>query len=121
MKQRYRPRVGLRVPVRFAGQAEIGQGQILDLTVPGCLIESRTAVDQGDSLQLEIYVPGHRFPLSVSLAVVRWTKGTRFGVEFIKMHESQQLVLKGLLAHESMIDGQKHSVGVARRTRQQVL
>jgi hypothetical protein len=98
MKQRYRPRIGLRVPVRFAGQAEVGRGQILDLTVPGCSIESRTVVGQGDSLQLEIYVPEHRFPLSVSLAVVRWTKGKRFGVEFIKMHESQQHLLRRLMA-----------------------
>ncbi|HSE22132.1 MAG TPA: PilZ domain-containing protein [Pyrinomonadaceae bacterium] len=98
MKRRYRPRVGLRVPVIFASQAEVGRGQTLDLTVPGCLIESGTVVAQGDSLQLEIYVPGQRFPLSVSLAVVRWTKGKRFGVEFIKMHESQQLSLNRLLA-----------------------
>ena len=101
MKQRYRPRVGLRVPVRFAGQAEVGQGQILDLTVPGCLIESRTVVGQGDSLQLEIYIPGQRFPLSVSLAVVRWTKGKRFGVEFIKMHYSQQRLLHRFMADHS--------------------
>lgn len=101
MKQRYRRRIAMRVPVRFAGQAEVGEGQVLDLTMPGCLIESGKVVGQGDSLQLEIYVPGHRFPLSVSLAAVRWTKGKRFGVEFIKMHESQQRLLERFMVEHN--------------------
>lgn len=101
MQQRYRPRIKLRVPVRFACEAGIGQGQIVDLTVPGCLIESPTGVHRGQSLQLEIYVPGFKYPLSVSLGVVRWTKGQRFGVEFIKMHESQQRLLQRFMAQYS--------------------
>lgn len=98
MKQRYRPRIALRVPVRFTGETQIGQGHILDLTVPGCLIESPTLVHQGQSLQLEMFIPGLTFPLSVSLGVVRWKKGNRFGVEFIKMHESQQHLLHRWMA-----------------------
>jgi len=98
MKQRYRPRIGLRVPVRFVWEAEVGQGQTLDVTAPGCLIESPAVVRQGQSLQLGMFIPGHIFPLSVSLGAVRWAKGKRFGVEFIKMHEFQQRLLQRLMA-----------------------
>ena len=51
MKPRYRSRIGLRVPVRFTWESEVGQGQILDLTVPGCLIESPTVRDNRFSLR----------------------------------------------------------------------
>jgi hypothetical protein len=53
-----------------------------------------------ESLQLELYLPRLNFPLSVNLGVVRWTKGKRFGVEFIKMHESQQVILKRFLVQQ---------------------
>jgi hypothetical protein len=71
---------------------------VLDLTLPGCLIESSIAVEDAQSLQLELFLPGLRFPVSITLGVVRWTKGKRFGVEFIKMHESQQRILQRFVA-----------------------
>ena len=111
MKQRYRPRIGLRVPVRFVWEAEVGQGQTLDVTAPGCLIESPAVVRQGQSLQLGMFIPGHIFPLSVSLGAVRWAKGKRFGVEFIKMHESQQRILQRFVAQHCSEDAiQKSSM-----------
>ena len=94
MKPRYKPRIRLRFPVTFISGARVGKGQVLDLTLPGCLIESPVAIEDGQSLQLELFLPGLRFPVSVTLGVVRWTQGKRFGVEFIKMHESQQRILQ---------------------------
>jgi hypothetical protein len=93
IQQRYKERIRLKCPVKFAFGARVGEGHVLDLTNPGCQIECSIPVTQGQSLQLELFLPGHRFPLSVALGVVRWTKGKRFGVEFIKMHESQQRIL----------------------------
>lgn len=98
MQPRYKPRVRLRFPVTFTYGARIGKGQVLDLTLPGCLIESADVVEDAQSLQLELFLPGLKFPVSVTLGVVRWTKGKRFGVEFIKMHESQQRVLQQFVA-----------------------
>ena len=97
MKPRYRPRLRLRFPVMLASGSQTGEGQILDFTIPGCLIESPMGVRQGQSLRLEMFLPGHTFPLSVQLAVVRWAKGKQFGVEFIKIHESQQRILRHFL------------------------
>ena len=77
--------------------SQTGEGQILDFTIPGCLIESPMSVHQGQSLRLQMFLPGHTFPLLVQLGVVRWTKGKQFGVEFIKIHESQQRILRHFL------------------------
>ena len=98
MKPRYKPRIRLRFPVTFTSGAHVGKGQVLDLTLPGCLIESSDAVEDAQSLQLDLFLPGLRFPVSVTLGVVRWTQGKRFGVEFIKMHESQQRILQRFVA-----------------------
>ena len=98
MKPRYKPRIRLRFPVTFTWGARVGKGQVLDLTLPGCLIESSVAFEDAPSLQLELFLPGLKFPVSVALGVVRWTQGKRFGVEFIKMHESQQRILQRSVA-----------------------
>jgi hypothetical protein len=98
MKARYKPRIRVKLPVAFTFGSQIGEGQILDLTMPGCLIESSFRVATAQTVHLEMYLPGLQYPISVPLGVVRWTKGKRFGVEFIKMHESQQRTLKQFLA-----------------------
>jgi hypothetical protein len=41
-----------------------------------------------------MFLPGIASPLIVTLAVIRWTEGNRFGAEFIKMHTSQQQILQ---------------------------
>lgn len=111
MQPRYKPRIRLRFPVTFTSGARIGEGQVLDLTLPGCLIESSAAVEDAESLQLELFLPGLKFPVSVTLGVVRWTKGKRFGVEFIKMHESQQRILQRFVAQHCSEDAiQKSSM-----------
>lgn len=111
MKPRYKPRIRLRFPVTFTSGARIGEGQVLDLTLPGCLIESSVAVEEAQSLQLELFLPGLKFPVSVTMGVVRWVKGKRFGVEFIKMHESQQRILQQFVAeHYGEISKSKSSI-----------
>jgi hypothetical protein len=97
MQPRYKGRIRIKFPVKFTSGSQVGDGQVLDLTSPGCLIESPVTVRETQSLQLELCLPGLEFPLSVPLGVVRWTKGKRFGVEFIKMQESQQVTLKRFL------------------------
>jgi hypothetical protein len=98
MKPRYKQRLRLKFPVMFTWGGRVAEGQVWDVTNPGCQIESAISVAQGQSLQLELFLPGQRFPLAVALGVVRWTKGKRFGVEFIKMHESQQQILTRFMA-----------------------
>ena len=98
---RYRPRIRITFPVTFTSGSRTGEGEVLDLTSPGCLIQSPVVVQTQQSLQLELFLPGHECPISVMLGMVRWVKGKRFGVEFIKMHESQQWILQEFLARRS--------------------
>ena len=99
MKPRYKGRLRLQGQVVFTNGAQTGEGRLVDLTSPGCLIESAgIAVPKGQSLQLTISLHGHTQPLKVALAVVRWMNGNQFGVEFIKMEESHRLALNQIMA-----------------------
>ena len=98
MRPRYRKRIQTKCPVTITVGLQASEGSILDLTVPGCLIESAVTIKTGDYLQLKMLLPGCTSPCSVALAAVRWTKGSQFGVEFIKMHENAQQQLDHVMA-----------------------
>ena len=101
MKERYRKRVLLKAWVMFSNDAHCGQGHVLDLTVPGCQIESTQTVMKGEYLQLRIGLPGQTSLFTVRLAAVRWTKGTRFGAEFIRIDTSEQQTLDAFMGASS--------------------
>ena len=46
-KLRYCERVDTRLPVVFAGEAYVGEGTVLNVSVPGCAIHSRKRVTPG--------------------------------------------------------------------------
>ena len=98
MKPRYRERIQTTCPVIITVGLHASEGRILDLTVPGCLLESAVSLKKGDYLQLKMLLPGCPSPCSVALAAVRWVKGAHCGVEFIKMHETAQEQLHHVLA-----------------------
>jgi hypothetical protein len=98
MKPRYKERIRLKIPVIFTMGSQVGEGRVLDITIPGCLIESPVTVQKAQSLQLKMCLPGLRTPFTVTLGVIRWTNGKQFGVEFIKMDESQRLLLNSFMA-----------------------
>ena len=98
MKPRYKPRLSLKSPAVFAVKGEVGQGRVLNLTNPGCLIESSVVVKQGDYLKLKLLLEGLKSPLLVTGGAVRWTKGTQFGVEFVEMVQAERLKLNQFLS-----------------------
>jgi len=98
MKERYRMRVPLRAWVMFSNDGHCGQGRVLDFTAPGCQIESSEKIIRGEYLELRILLPGQTSLFTVGLAAVRWTKGTRFGTEFIRMDKSEQRTLDSFMA-----------------------
>ena len=98
MKARYSERILTNSPVTITVGSLVSEGRVLDLTVPGCLIESLVSVKKGDSLQLIIFLAGLTSPLTVTLGAVRWANGFQFGVEFIKMDEKDQRELNQVMA-----------------------
>jgi hypothetical protein len=70
------------VPVRYLGDGIAGEGIIKDLSLSGSYITGNTLVFDGTALSLQIFVPGDPVPLLIDRAVVKWVKGSEFGVDF---------------------------------------
>lgn len=96
-KLRYCERVHTYFPVVFAGEAYVGEGTVLNVSVPGCAVHSRKRVQAGSYLEMRMLVPDTTSPLRVGLAKVRWCEGRRFGVEFIQMPGEDQVRLGRLV------------------------
>ena len=101
MRGRYKKRVQYEALANFSNNDLTGQGRVIDLTVPGCQIECTQRVLRGQYLELQISLPGGTSAIAVKLAAVRWTKGNRFGVEFIRMGRSDQEVLETFMAEHA--------------------
>jgi len=99
-KLRYCERIHAHFPIMFAGEAYVGEGTVLNLSVPGCAVHSRNRVQPGSYLEMRMFVPDTMSPLRVGLAKVRWSEGRRFGVEFIQMPGEDQVRLGRLVKNE---------------------
>lgn len=67
---------------------------MVDLSVRGCRIESSTHTLAGTVLELRIDVSDHEAPLGIDQAVVRWTRGKFFGVEFVSLQMEEWVRLQ---------------------------
>ncbi len=80
-------RKNLRFPVKFRSSFSSigmvgGEGNVVDLSIRGCRIESSIDVQPGASLEIRIMVAGHNHPIYIQAAIVRWSRGEEFGLEF---------------------------------------
>ena len=91
MTPRYYPRAVVHASAVFTVDGLTGEGQVLDLTVPGCLIDSPLSPPKGASLTLRVSLPQGGATFRVARGVVRWVQGSRFGVEFIEMDQTERL------------------------------
>ncbi len=93
MHSRNRPRIGVDYAVTFTGDHLSGGGTLNNLTIAGAEIHSSVDCPIDAHLCLNIQSSGARPPIVVTLAVVRWKQGGRFGVEFVRFegHSKQQL------------------------------
>ncbi|MDP2383808.1 MAG: PilZ domain-containing protein [Nitrospirota bacterium] len=116
-KLRYCERVDTHFPAVFAGEAYVGEGTVLNVSVPGCAIHSRKRVPPGSYLEMRTLVPDAPSPLRVGLAKVRWCEGRQFGVEFIQMPGEDQVQLGRLVRKE----GPLSATSVTYRAKTQLL
>ena len=93
MKTRYSARKATTCKVTLSSGARVGEGSVLDCSVPGCLIETGFSLEPGQSVQLRVYLDAKR-PLRIDLGVVRWAKHGKAGIEFIRMAEADQIRLR---------------------------
>lgn len=97
MEQRLLKRFHTEFSVGFLGDLLDGKGQLLDLSTGGCRVQGGGPIKTSLYLHLFLHPPRAHNPVKVELAAVRWTSGTEFGVEFIRVSPDQQQRLQELL------------------------
>ena len=70
------------VPVRYLRDGMTGEGIINDLSLSGSYMTGNAPVSVGLALALQMFVPGDPEPLLIDRAIVKWVKGSEFGVDF---------------------------------------
>lgn len=98
MTRRYSDRKKTTCKVTLSCGPRVGEGQVLDLTVPGCLLETALGLERGQPVQLRLSLDKHR-PMRVDLGIVRWAQDGKVGVEFIRMAVDDQLRLCIYVGH----------------------
>jgi hypothetical protein len=58
------------------------QGTTFNLSRGGCAIECEGMASVGETVSLQITVPGQQTPISVELGIICWATRREFGVEF---------------------------------------
>ena len=97
MEHRKYDRYPVEYVASFSGDWFGAQGIILDLSVIGCRARGVFAVKKDDYASVLIDVPRFDHPLHVPLAVIRWSSGQEFGMEFIQMEPDDQRQLRELI------------------------
>jgi PilZ domain-containing protein len=86
MEQRKNLRFHVQFRSSFASIAMVGgEGSVVDLSIRGCRIESPTVVQPGASLEVRIAAIEYEPPIQIQQALVRWSRGRQFGLEFETM------------------------------------
>lgn len=85
---RKHPRFSVDFGSTFSGEQFAGQGTISNLSVGGCSIDSKVTLTTKSNLALQIQLPDSRWPLQIDQAVVRWVRGSIFGVEFEQISQA---------------------------------
>ena len=86
MDKRQHPRFPARFHSSFTSVTVVsGEGNVLDLSIRGCRIESLVDVQPGASLEIHIVAMEHEPPIQIQQAVVRWSRERQFGLEFMTL------------------------------------
>jgi hypothetical protein len=88
-------RIPVCYPVLFQTDWYMDEGQVLDLSLPGCAIESSRCLIPDEYVRLHVLLPHH--PVRMEVAKVRWAEGNRCSLEFLKMPEADKHRLVGLV------------------------
>lgn len=94
-------RFAVQLPLSFKGDQITGEGVVFNLSLEGCGVVfnlsleggadgSDTSIRPGTYLELCIQTYQQGLPIEVELAVVRWSEGREFGLEFIRIRAEEQ-------------------------------
>jgi hypothetical protein len=90
--------LALSCRVFLFGEGEFeAEGTLMDISTSGCRATSPIEVRRGMIVKLSVFLPDHQWPLRVEEAIVRWTNGQEFGVEFTSIRLAQRERLRALI------------------------
>ena len=101
MEDRTTSRCPVHCPIVFKGDRMLGKGTLTNLSLSGCGVESTTILQKGVYLSVAVNLPNQESPLDIGLATVRWSLGSKFGLEFIRVGSGEQAQLRQLVAQNS--------------------
>ena len=95
-------RKNLRFPVKFRSSFSSvgligGEGHIVALSIRGCHIESSIDAQPGASLDVRIQAVEGEPPIHIQAAIVRWSRGGEFGVEFEVIAPTEWALLRDVV------------------------
>ncbi|QOJ36877.1 MAG: PilZ domain-containing protein [Nitrospira sp.] len=102
MHPRYSERKPTTAKVTLSAGPRVGEGQVLDLTVPGCLLQTAMPLERGQDVQLLIYLNELR-PMRINLGIVRWVSGRTAGIEFVRMSAEDQERLRIVIGYKPQL------------------
>ena len=94
MNRRKHPRFPVDLPCSFVGDTYTGEGIVLDLSMEGCRMRCDTLLLKGAYMDVFVNLLGQIPPLPIELAVIRWSEGRVFGLEFIRIAERHHVRLR---------------------------
>ena len=100
MNNRYSSRTPVKCVVMFSADGVVGEGRVLNLSVPGCLIETSANLKVGQYLHLQLRFSEGHAPLRVALAAVRRIEGMLAGLELIRMSNEDQFRLRYIIGYK---------------------
>ncbi|MEP7152742.1 MAG: PilZ domain-containing protein [Nitrospira sp.] len=106
-------RAAVTYPVRLSSDSTTGEGTVINLSVPGCAIETDLPVQPGEYLELLVMAPDQARPLIVGLAKVRWTTDQKVGIEFIRVRRDDQSRIRRLITQS--LEESAENAGTAMR------
>ena len=97
MDLRDHPRFEVNLPVAFWGDRVNGKETVTNLSAGGCAVKGDGGVQIGGSLELNVDLPALYRTFVIEVGVVRWSIGTKFGVDFLQLDSEQEQQLRGFL------------------------
>ncbi len=105
MNNRYSSRTPVKCVVTFSADGVVGEGRVVNLSVPGCLIETSATLKVGQYLHLQLRFSESHAPLRIALAVVRRLGGMLVGLELIRMSTEDQCRLRHIVGYKDFRHG----------------
>ena len=99
-EKRTSERVPVNLPTRWHGAAGTYAGRVEDLSVTGCFVNTKGAVDVGEIVSLLIQLPSGRW-LPIRGKVAFYQQLTGFSISFSILDDKERETLNELVAQQS--------------------